>query len=115
MSNTCRVSTQTNPLRTSKQRCCEEEGFPPPHIVLKSTEGRPVLATTASPTDFINIVAAEMSSRVERAVEYWLAQIDQIVTNDKIALARQLIAVQEVLQDYKRLTGKGHLKLTCME
>jgi hypothetical protein len=56
-----------------------------------------------------------MSSGVERAVEYWLAQIDQIVTNDKIALARQLIAVQEVLQDYKRLTGKGHLKLTCME
>jgi len=68
------------------------------------------LATTALATDFIQIVASEMSSGVERAVEYWLTQIDQILLNDKITTLGKLTAVQGVLRNYERLTGKSHLE-----
>jgi len=71
------------------------------------------LATTAISADFIQIVADEMSAGVERAVEYWLTQIDQIVTNDKITALGKLTAVQGVLRNYERLTGKGHLQFAC--
>jgi hypothetical protein len=64
------------------------------------------LATAAIPTDFINIVATEMLSGVERAVEYWLAQIDEIVMNDKLTPSLKLITIHEVLQNYNRLRGK---------
>jgi hypothetical protein len=71
------------------------------------------LATTAISADFIQIVADEMSAGVERAVEYWLTQIDQIVTNDKITALGKLTAVQGVLRNYERLTGKSHLQFAC--
>jgi hypothetical protein len=71
------------------------------------------LATTALATDFIQIVASEMSSGVERAVEYWLTQIDQILLNDKITTLGKLTAVQGVLRNYERLTGKSHLQFAC--
>jgi hypothetical protein len=80
-----------------------------PHL---EERGKP-LATTALATDFIQIVADEMSAGVERAVEYWLTQIDQIVTNDKITALGKLTAVQGVLRNYERLTGKGHLQFAC--
>ena len=67
------------------------------------------MATAAIPTDFINIVATEMLSGVERAVEYWLAQIDEIVMNDKLTPSLKLITIHGVLQNYKRLTGKNVL------
>jgi hypothetical protein len=71
------------------------------------------LATTALATDFIQIVATEMSAGVERAVEYWLTQIDQILMNDKITTLGKLTAVQGVLRNYERLTGKGPLQFAC--
>jgi hypothetical protein len=77
-------------------------------------KGDKLLATVAIPTEFINIVAAEMSSGVERAVEYWLAQIDQIANNDKITPSLKLAAIQGVLLNYKRLTGKNPLKFACV-
>ena len=72
-----------------------------------SSKGDRHLATAAIPMDFINIVATEMLSGVERAVEYWLAQIDEIVMNDKLTPSLKLITIHGVLQNYKRLTGKN--------
>ena len=75
------------------------------------------MATATIPTEFVNIVATEMSAGVERAVEYWLAQIDQIVMNDSIdsiTPSLKLAAIQGVLENYKRLTGKNPLKFACI-
>ncbi|GEM_PF-4539641 len=73
------------------------------------------MATAAIPTDFINIVATEMLSGVERAVEYWLAQIEQIAMNDKITPSLKLAAIQGILQNYKRLTGKNFLTFASIK
>ncbi len=72
------------------------------------------MATATIPTEFVNIVATEMSAGVERAVGYWLAQIEQIALNDKITPSLKLAAIQGVLESYKRLTGKNPLKFACV-
>ncbi len=73
------------------------------------------MATTAVSSDFINIVATEMSCGVERAVAYWLAQIDQIVMNADIAPSLKLSAISAVLEHYERLTGKQLLQFACTQ
>ncbi|MGH9529356.1 MAG: hypothetical protein ACRD2S_05480 [Terriglobales bacterium] len=78
-------------------------------------KGEKLLATAAIPTEFINTVATEMSSGVERAVEYWLDQIDQIVMSDKITPSLKLAAIQGVLQNYKNVTGRLALRFACIE
>jgi hypothetical protein len=67
------------------------------------------MATTALATDFINVVATEMAHGIETAVERWLAQIDRALTDRRLTTLGRLNAVQEILQDYKRLTGKVQL------
>jgi hypothetical protein len=69
-------------------------------------------AHTAVPTDFVNIVAAEMAHGVEVAVEYWLAQVELAITDRRLTTLGRMHAVQEILQDYKRSTGKAQLKST---
>jgi hypothetical protein len=74
--------------------------------------GKTVAALTAMPTDFVEVVAAEMAHGVEIAVELWLAQIERALTDRELTSLGRLSAVHEVLQDYKRLTGKAQLKST---
>jgi hypothetical protein len=64
------------------------------------------------PTDFVNLVAAEISHSVEVAVECWLAQVEHALTDRNLTSLGRLQAVHEVLDDYKRLTGKEQLKST---
>jgi hypothetical protein len=71
-----------------------------------------VATLTTLPTDFVDAVAAEMAHGVEAAVEHWLAQIDFALTDRHLTTLGRLNAVQEVLQDYMRLTGKVQLKST---
>ncbi len=70
------------------------------------------MATTILATDFVNVVATEMARGVEIAVECWLGQIEKALTDRHLTTLGRLNAIQEVLQDYKRLTGKQQLKST---
>jgi hypothetical protein len=49
---------------------------------------------------------------VEAAVERWLAQIERALKDRELTTLGRLNAVQEILHDYKRLTGKEQLKST---
>jgi len=73
------------------------------------------MAATLLATDFVNVVAAEMARGVEIAVECWLAQIERALTDRHLTTVGRLNAVREILQDYKRLTGKVQLKSTRIE
>ncbi len=82
-------------------------------MITRTVPGRQqAMATTVLTSDFINVVAAEMAHGVETAVERWLAQIERAVTDGHLTTLGRLNAVQEVLQDYKRLTGKVQLSST---
>ena len=68
------------------------------------------LATTAIPTDLVEVIASEMSVGVERAVECWMSEIEQALTDIHLTSLGRLNAVCEIVEEYKQLTGKTQLK-----
>jgi len=69
-----------------------------------------VVATTAIPTDLVDVIAGEMAIGVERAVECWMSEIEQAVTDIHLTSLGRLNAVCEILNEYRQLTGKAQLK-----
>ena len=67
------------------------------------------MASIAIPTDFVDALAAEIAVSVEQAVECWMSQIEQAVTNPQLTSLGRLYAVYDILDDYKRTTGKSQL------
>jgi hypothetical protein len=68
------------------------------------------LATTAIPTDLVDVIANEMATGVDRAVECWMSQIEQALTDVQLTSLGRLNAVRGIVDDYKRLTGKAELQ-----
>ena len=68
------------------------------------------MATTAIPTDLVDIIASEMSVGVDRAVECWMSEIEQALTDIHLTSLGRLNAVCEIVNEYKELTGKAQLK-----
>jgi hypothetical protein len=68
------------------------------------------VATAGIPTDLVNVIASEMSVGVERAVECWMLEIEQALTDIHLTSLGRLNAVCEILEEYKQLTGKTQLK-----
>jgi hypothetical protein len=71
------------------------------------------MATAAITDNFVEVVADEIVSGVDRAVECWLAQIDNVLTDNQLTTMGRLNAVQDVIRKYKNLTGKMQLKSHC--
>ena len=68
------------------------------------------MANTAAYKEFVSAVATEMASGVEMAVECWMAQFEEAFTNTRLTTLGRLNAVGEILDQYKRLTGKTQLE-----
>jgi hypothetical protein len=67
------------------------------------------LATTTIPTDLVEVIATEMAAGVERAVECWMSQFEQALTDVHLTSLGRLNAVREILDEYKHSTGKARL------
>lgn len=61
------------------------------------------------PRDFVDLVAREMHCGVEKAVDCWMSQIEDALTDARLTALDRLSAVTEILRNYKRLTGKADL------
>lgn len=68
------------------------------------------MASIAIPTDLVDAIASEMAVGVERAVECWMSQIEQALTDVHLTSLGRLNAVREILHQYKHLTGKAQLE-----
>jgi len=68
------------------------------------------MASVAADVDVVKLLAAEMASGVERAVECWLAQVEHALTDTQLTTLGRLNAVREILDRYKSLTGKTRLE-----
>ena len=64
-----------------------------------------------SASNFVEAVASEMACGVETAVECWMAQIEEAMTDLRLTSLSRLNAVAQILANYKRLTGKEQLQL----
>jgi hypothetical protein len=68
------------------------------------------LQTTPIQKDFVNAVAAEMVTCVDKAVECWMAEFESALENPRLTTLGRLQAMGEVLARYKHLTGKTQLR-----
>ena len=68
------------------------------------------MATTAVPTELVEVIASEMAVGVDRAVEYWMSQIEQALTDAHLTSLGRLNAVRGIVDEYKQLTGKAQLE-----
>ncbi len=68
------------------------------------------MATTAVSTDIVDVIANEMALGVDRAVECWMAQIEQALTDPHLTSLGRLNAVRGIVDDYKHVTGKVQLQ-----
>jgi hypothetical protein len=59
--------------------------------------------------DFVNLVASEITAGIDRAVEHWLARIEQELGNTGMTTIDRMRAVECVLHEYKKVTGKANL------
>ena len=68
------------------------------------------MAASAINRQLISVIAAEMAVGVETAVECWMSQIEEALTDVHLTTLGRLNAVSEILDEYKRLTGKVELE-----
>jgi hypothetical protein len=68
------------------------------------------LASTTLPGNLVDIIAAEMASGVDRAVECWMVQIEEALTDAHLTSLGRLQAVRQIVAKYKELTGKAELR-----
>ncbi len=67
------------------------------------------LATSIMDSDFIEAVASEMAAGIDAAVECWMTQIERALENTRLTTLGRLQAIQDILANYKRITGKAYL------
>lgn len=67
------------------------------------------MANTATRSDFVNLVAEEISFGIDHALDYWLGRIEMELVDDKLTPAERLCAIEFILREYKEATGKTQL------
>ncbi|HTA24938.1 MAG TPA: hypothetical protein VK763_15500 [Terriglobales bacterium] len=69
------------------------------------------MATIATvPREIVDVIADEMAWGVERAVEYWMSQIEHALADRELTSLGRLYAVKDVVERYRELTGKTELE-----
>ena len=65
------------------------------------------MASTAIDRELVQLIAEEMAYGVEMAVECWMSEIDEALTDVHLTTMGRLNAVREIVENYKQLTGKA--------
>jgi len=64
------------------------------------------MASRSTRTDFVSMVAEEVSSGIDRALQYWLGRIELEVVDRSLSTAERIDAIEEILTEYKIRSGK---------
>ncbi len=60
------------------------------------------MANTATRSDFVNLVAEEISFGIDHALDYWLGRIEMELVDDKLTPAERLCAIEFILARIQR-------------
>ena len=69
------------------------------------------MASATTRTDFVTLVAEEIISGIDHAVEYWMGRIEQELAGSRLTAIERVHAIERVLREYKDVSGKT--QLTC--
>jgi hypothetical protein len=67
------------------------------------------MASTATRADFVSLVAEEIASGIDHAMDYWLGRIEMELVNAKLTTIERIHAIELILREYKETTGKAQL------
>ena len=67
------------------------------------------MAVAGIGTEFVSMVAEEIVSGIDHAVEYWLGRIEQEMADATLTTSEQVYAIQRILREYKEVTGKTQI------
>jgi len=67
------------------------------------------MSTTAVSREVVSALVEEIASGVDAAVECWMTQIEHALADTHLTAMGRLNAVNEILANYKRITGKAVL------
>lgn len=65
------------------------------------------MASRATQTDFVDMVAEEVSSGIDRALGYWLGRIELEVVDRSLTTSQRIDAIENILQEYKVRSGRA--------
>jgi hypothetical protein len=65
------------------------------------------MAGSSTRTDFVSIVAEEISSGIDRALQYWLGRIELEVVDRSLSTDERMYAIEQILTEYKMRSGKA--------
>jgi hypothetical protein len=63
----------------------------------------------ATTEQLVDSIAQELAYGIDTAVECWMSQVDQALTDRQLTTLGRLNAVLEVMNQYKLVTGKSQL------
>jgi hypothetical protein len=64
------------------------------------------MASRATQTDFVDMVAEEVSSGIDRALGYWLGRIELEVVDRSLTTSQRIDAIESILTEYKVRSGR---------
>ena len=64
------------------------------------------MASRATQADFVDMVASEVSSGIDRALGYWLGRIELEVVDRSLTTSQRIDAIENILQEYKVRSGR---------
>jgi hypothetical protein len=67
------------------------------------------MASTATRSDFVSLVAQEIASGIDHALDYWLGRIEMELVDAKLTTIERIHAIELILREYKEATGKAQL------
>jgi len=63
------------------------------------------VANKATRADFVEMVAEEVSSGIDRALQYWMGRIELEIVDRSLSTSERIYAVEQILREYKDATG----------
>lgn len=64
------------------------------------------MASTTTQADLVSMIAQEIGSGIDEAVEYWLGRIEQELVGGGFNPEQQVRAVHRIIREYKETTGR---------
>ena len=61
------------------------------------------MARAATNDDFVLMVAQEVSSGIERGLNYWMGRIELEVADRSLSTAERIYAIEQILEEYRNV------------
>jgi hypothetical protein len=67
------------------------------------------MASRATQSDFVDMIAEEVSSGIDRALGYGLGRIELEVVDRSLTTSQRIDAIENILQEYKVRSGRADI------